>query len=383
MNIINKLLPNTQLKKFSDKVIELGSDYEGFGGEIYDLFYDVVYSFKDIRNGHVSQTLKVFTENKEYIISKTDKSVYYLLCAFSCYYIKTLDIDISVQSELSKVITFLKLENGLHTKLLLPYIYKTNKTYDDRMFMFEKIESEKCLELLTSPESKNKEIEYNYDLLKLDVSVAVFEDIIPKQLIDEYTYETKKLEITRDRDLLVYPLSSESINYNYAKDLLLVELEHGKITKDQFEKANSTLDKKVWYKFKVNVDIENNDPSSWEFDIDYNEFFVEWLRNNGYELDENSINTLKEESQNPDFEFDSLDDAIEHYVVEFWFKNNMTKIVAGFLRSDERNTFRPAVVGEPSATIVEELQIDEDKINSADEGFKEFLDKIKNRKSYR
>ena len=54
-----------------------------------------------------------------------------------------------------------------------------------------------------------------------------------------------------------------------------------KISKRDYEKQRATLEKKIWYNFSVALDIENNDPDIWEFDIDYNNYFVEWLLNNG------------------------------------------------------------------------------------------------------
>lgn len=203
--------------------------------------------------------------------------------------------------------------------------------------------------------------------------------------IDEYDYEHQKIEINRKYDLLDNPKLKEDIDYKYDYFHIENDYEFKKIDSDTQQKRIHTLDKKVWVSFNINVDTDGKDPSAWEFDLDYNRYFVEWLIDNGYGLDPNFEQQLRSSIESgEEGAFDTVEEGIEHYTIEFWFKNNLTKIVAGFLKSKHGNNFRSVLANDPASTIIEELQLDfGDFSGEPTDEFKDFVDEIKTRKSYR
>lgn len=233
-----------------------------------------------------------------------------------------------------------------------------------------------------------RDMYHSHESQHTDLMVAYKKEQLENDLsfgdIDVHTYHSRMLDYDCELEISKSPKNEEEIKQLYVLKKLENDYECEKISKRDYEKQRATLEKKIWYNFSVALDIENNDPDIWEFDIDYNNYFVEWLLNNGHELPKGFLEQLKLDLESGKEEFDTFDDAVEHYTIEFWFKNNMTKIVAGFLRSESGETFRSVLADDPAATIVEELQIDESVISeSEDESFKEFAKAIKKRKSYR
>ena len=378
MNILSKFLPNKQLLKFKSVLFD-NQIFELMGSKFYDLYYETVESL-------VGECDSIFylaklIEQERYLIDKSDKATFFMLCAYTCYYVENSTTTDNIPPVLNRVLTFLKTNDDVAYNVLSPYIFFVIGKIDEREFKIQKVKVEKFIELLTAHDSEKPDIEYSSNVKILDIEHEYFSKLQPVQLIDDYTYKSKKLTLLKEYDISRGIKDPEDIEMSYLKKHLHLDYEFNKITSTEYEKKFNTLNKEKWYKFNVNID--EKDPSLWEFDIDYNQYFVDWLIDNGYGLDASVIAQLKEDQKSDNFEFDTLEDAIEHFTVEFWFKNNMTKIVAGFLKADDRNTFRPAVVGEPSATIVEELQIDDSIRENADEGFKEFLEQLKNRKSYK
>lgn len=224
--------------------------------------------------------------------------------------------------------------------------------------LVEKQELESCID------TQKPEIEHKYIVKQLELEYE-------NEHIDKYEYLSGLNTAFYNKEITISPDSHhEEINLQAEKEQLKIDYDMGKIDYDQYDKKSSTLNKKVWYKFRVNLSKDN--PSEWEFDIDYNSYFVEWLQMNGYELPESVINETPEEE---------LDDTL----IEYWFKNNMTRISAGFLRSDDGNSFRSVVANDPSSAIIEELEIDnmEKPEGMEDHAFDELVKNIKARKSYR
>jgi hypothetical protein len=120
--------------------------------------------------------------------------------------------------------------------------------------------------------------------------------------IDLYEFDLKKLQINGggedQRELLKIELAHGKIN-NYDHDIKRAELDfaagtdldiakadidlaYDKITKREYEKQVATLKKEPW----VGIVSEGYDPklgvNGWYCEFDWNEFWIEYLRLNGY-----------------------------------------------------------------------------------------------------
>lgn len=116
----------------------------------------------------------------------------------------------------------------------------------------------KLIDLLYTDE-KTKELEN----LKLDLKYGK---------ISEYEYEKKEIEITNKDDNLKYKLN-----------LLDLKLKYNKISKYDYEREKSNLLKKPW----VSVSPDSfynpeNGKDGFMLSLDYNEYFIEMLKENGY-----------------------------------------------------------------------------------------------------
>jgi len=95
-------------------------------------------------------------------------------------------------------------------------------------------------------------------------------------MIDDYSYDRQKVDISDKED------TEKQIS------LLEVDLAHGKITKDQHDRKKADLLGEPW----VSMPRINWDPSISSrtyFQLDYNEHFLEFLRENGYEGEEDDV----------------------------------------------------------------------------------------------
>lgn len=243
----------------------------------------------------------------------------------------------------------------------------------------------------SSLEYMNKGIQKNELLLvhnRIDYEIALRNNSKEKHAELVKKYKITEAHIKYGNVGQEYDLAKHILNYNYdyelethlpelksqidesfARKLVELDFEFNKIDKYEYEKEIHTFDKKSWHRFSVIVNPE--DPTDWEFDIDYNTYFVEWLTENGYELPNNLI------TETPEDELDSV-------VIEMWFKSTFTSIAAGFLRSESGDSFRSVVASDPASIIIEEVQIDKDKLDGVkDEGFKTFVSELKSRRSYR
>lgn len=100
-----------------------------------------------------------------------------------------------------------------------------------------------------------------------DVTVAAIE--LKHGLIDLYQHDKKIAETKADGP---------------EKELALLEVEftHGKIEKTQYEKSAATINQEPWIKI-VNDGVDPNEGvTSGFFEFDWNDFFIAYLRLNGY-----------------------------------------------------------------------------------------------------
>ena len=63
---------------------------------------------------------------------------------------------------------------------------------------------------------------------------------------------------------------------------LAIDLEHEVITKQQYEHKKADLNKEP-YVAVIGIDFDDKNPSKGYFELDFNEYFVEYLANNGYD----------------------------------------------------------------------------------------------------
>ena len=61
-----------------------------------------------------------------------------------------------------------------------------------------------------------------------------------------------------------------------------IDREFDRITQDEYEKKIATLNGEPYVKV-LNIDLDDNAPGAGFFELDFNEHFVEYLANSGYE----------------------------------------------------------------------------------------------------
>lgn len=135
-----------------------------------------------------------------------------------------------------------------------------------------------------SGKSKNKaKAEYYYegeDLERLLIQIEYDDDKIIKELkllgidkkyglVSDYEHDKKYVEIScKDASDL-------------EQELLTVELRHNKITALEYEKQTATLKKEPWVHADVRVPNARK-PFQGYFDIDWNNYFIEFLESEGF-----------------------------------------------------------------------------------------------------
>ena len=70
------------------------------------------------------------------------------------------------------------------------------------------------------------------------------------------------------------------------KRLIEIDLKYGHISKDEHDKKMATLKGEPWVKV-IKMELEKDKPGSGFFELDFNEDFVEYLANNGYDGNDN------------------------------------------------------------------------------------------------
>lgn len=92
--------------------------------------------------------------------------------------------------------------------------------------------------------------------------------------IDKTTYHKQKLEIDKEFD----KISQE----DYEISILNVKLDNGEIDKNEYDKQVANIKKEPWVQV-IGIEIDYKSPRNGGcFNIDWNEFFIEHLKENGY-----------------------------------------------------------------------------------------------------
>ena len=90
-----------------------------------------------------------------------------------------------------------------------------------------------------------------------------------KKEIDEYTKELKLAEMIKDED-------------TRKKEVLNLQFKHHKINESEYNRDLATLNKEPWVSV-VKVELKKDNPNSvGELELDWNEYFVQDLKKNGY-----------------------------------------------------------------------------------------------------
>jgi hypothetical protein len=113
-----------------------------------------------------------------------------------------------------------------------------------------------------------------------------------------------------------------------------VDKKYDKISQHEFEKRIATANDEPYVRV-VSLDIDKQSPGSGYFELDFNESFVEYLANNGYEGVE------------PD------------QIVDNWFNDLCQNIVMESLE-DEEGTTKSFMADSKEGLIIQRLKTDED-----------------------
>ena len=113
-----------------------------------------------------------------------------------------------------------------------------------------------------------------------------------------------------------------------------IDLKYGHITNNDHDKKVATLKGEPWVKV-LKMELEQNKPGSGFFEIDFNEDFVEYLADNGYEGKDNDS------------------------IVDGWFNDLCKNIVMEGLE-DEEGTTKSADVKSKDGVIIQRLKTGDD-----------------------
>jgi len=129
---------------------------------------------------------------------------------------------------------------------------------------------------------------------------------------------------------------AENIKDETQRKLKLLEIEkkYNEITEDEYNKSVATVNKEPYVRV-LNLEMDENSPGSGYFELDFNEEFVEYLANSGYEGVE------------PD------------QIVDSWFNDLCQNIVMEGLEDDDGVT-RSVDSSSKEGLIIQRLKTDED-----------------------
>lgn len=126
-------------------------------------------------------------------------------------------------------------------------------------------------------EHKLKSLQLNFDIQSSEYQAHKLEVDFENKLIDEYTFDYGVASLTE-------PAVQKNLN------LIGVELKHNRITVQEYERRKADILEEPWIAMpKISWDPENGVKTY--FELDYNDHFVGFLRDNGYQgTDEDCIN---------------------------------------------------------------------------------------------
>lgn len=128
-----------------------------------------------------------------------------------------------------------------------------------------------------------KIIEINYKDDEYKKSTLTLSSQLKHNIIDQETYDLKSLEIDKEFKVLD--------DKQYELNLLDFKLKYNKISELAHNKQTATVKEEPWVKI-INVGFNAETPNQGEFELDWNDIFVQELKDAGYEgiADEQIVN---------------------------------------------------------------------------------------------
>lgn len=123
---------------------------------------------------------------------------------------------------------------------------------------------------------KRLKAEYEYSGYELEMALNSLDHTGDELLKSNLNTELKYNKISEKE----YDYSLAKINDN-PEYLLNIKLKHGDITKTSYNKELSTLKNEPWVHI-VDIRMDQNNPSIGALELDWNDIFVEHLRESGY-----------------------------------------------------------------------------------------------------
>ena len=137
-----------------------------------------------------------------------------------------------------------------------------------------------------------------------------------------------------DEEIKISDAKSIENEKDRAKRLSEIELEYGRITQTEHDKTVATLNDEPYVRV-LNLEMDPNAPGSGFFELDFNEHFVEYLANSGYE-------------------------GVEpEQIVDNWFNDLCQNIVMEGLEDDDGTT-KSFISDSKEGLIIQRLKTDED-----------------------
>lgn len=154
--------------------------------------------------------------------------------------------------------------------------------------------------------------EIDYEDSPKELAKRLLEIDLNHKVIDDYEYDLKLVELTHKKNSLDLKTAKLDVDYKHEKitdyeyerslaelksndkekklALLEVELKHNHITAQEYERRKADINDEPWISMpKIGWDPDI--PSKTYFELDYNDSFVTFLRENGYQgSDDDCIN---------------------------------------------------------------------------------------------
>ncbi|ASV44192.1 hypothetical protein PBI_SCTP2_177 [Salicola phage SCTP-2] len=163
------------------------------------------------------------------------------------------------------------------------------------------------------------------------------------------------------------------------EELLNIEFSKGTITYKEYLKNYHSIHGEKWVNFTLNPDSDYDNPDMVEIDVEYNDYFIEWLKSKDLEYDPSKF----ESYQNLDRNSEDYKDLL----IEGWVKNTLMRTAASLLAEHQEDdqygdTFQSVLASSPEGSLVENIEIDKDSYDNDDE-FNNVLSYVKNRRMYK
>ena len=127
------------------------------------------------------------------------------------------------------------------------------------------------------------EAEYYLTGLELDLKlIEIEEDDLDQRAIKSLKAQHRHGQLSEyELDLELAKINLKNSEKDLEIELLNIEYKHHKIERAEFEKQSADLREEPWVSMP-NISWDPNNPSRSFFELDYNDYFVEYLKKNNY-----------------------------------------------------------------------------------------------------